>query len=297
MSDFVHLHTHSEYSLLDGAARIKNLVKRAKELDMPALALTDHGVMYGIIDFYEVAKAHEIKPIIGCEVYVVPRNRFEKSSRKEDAPYHLVLLAKNNEGYRNLMRLVTLGYFEGFYYKPRVDKELLAKHHEGLIALSGCISGEIAKLIIGRKEDEAKKVALELRDIFGKENFFLEIQNQHLKEQKIVNEVLSDLSRDLKVPLVATNDIHYVLKSDHVAQDVLLCIQTGSTVEEEDRLMFQTDEFYLKSAEEMKAVLGDFDDALENTLKIAEMCKVDLTFEDSSASLLSPAGLWPGFLS
>lgn len=279
MSDFVHLHTHSEYSLLDGAARIKNLVKRAKELDMPALALTDHGVMYGIIDFYEAAKAHEIKPIIGCEVYVAPRNRFEKSSRKEDAPYHLVLLAKNNEGYRNLMRLVTLGYFEGFYYKPRVDKELLAKHHEGLIALSGCISGEIAKLIIGRKEDEAKKVALELRDIFGKENFFLEIQNQHLKEQKIVNEVLSDLSRDLKVPLVATNDIHYVLKSDHVAQDVLLCIQTGSTVEEEDRLMFQTDEFYLKSAEEMKAVLGDFDDALENTLKIAEMCKVDLTFD------------------
>ncbi|MDP3012604.1 MAG: DNA polymerase III subunit alpha, partial [Candidatus Subteraquimicrobiales bacterium] len=279
MSNFIHLHTHSEYSLLDGAARIKDLVNRAKDLDMPALALTDHGVLYGAIDFYEAAREAGIKPIIGCEVYVAPKSRFEKSPRKEDAPHHLVLLAKNNNGYRNLMRLVTLGFFEGYYYKPRVDKELLAQYREGLIALSGCISGEIPKLILAKKIDEAKACALEFRDIFGKENFFLEIQNQMLEEQKIVNEVLVDLSRDLKIPLVVTNDVHYVLKPDHTAQDVLLCIQTGATIGEKNRLEFQTDEFYLKSVEEMKAALPGLDEALENTLKIAEMCDLSLVFD------------------
>ncbi|MDI6892082.1 MAG: DNA polymerase III subunit alpha [Actinomycetota bacterium] len=279
MAGFVHLHTHSEYSLLDGAARLEDLVKRAKELGMPALALTDHGVMYGTIDFYEIAHRYGVKPILGCEVYVAPRSRFEKSSRKEDSPYHLVLLAESKEGYKNLMRLVTLGFFEGYYYKPRVDKELLRSYHRGLIALSGCITGEAAKLIQAGRMEQAERVAIELRDIFGEGNFFLEIQDQGLDGQKQVNESLRGISSKLGVPLVATNDVHYTYRSDNVAHDALLCIQTGSTVEEEDRLRFKSDEFFLKSPQEMEEVFPDCPEVLENTLRIAERCNVSLDFE------------------
>lgn len=279
MASFVHLHTHSEYSLLDGAARLEDLVKRAKELGMPALALTDHGVMYGIIDFYEIARQYGVKSILGCEVYVAPRSRFEKSPRKEDSPYHLVLLAENDEGYKNLMRLVTLGFSEGYYYKPRVDKELLRSYHRGLIALSGCITGEVAKLIQAGRMEQAERVAIELRDIFGEGNFFLEIQDQGLDEQKQVNELLKEISPKLGIPLVATNDVHYTYRSDNVAHDALLCIQTGSTVEEEDRLRFRSDEFFLKSPQEMEEIFPDCPEALENTLRIAERCDVSLDFE------------------
>jgi len=279
MASFVHLHTHSEYSLLDGAARLEDLVKRAKELGMPALALTDHGVMYGIIDFYEIARQYGVKSILGCEVYVAPRSRFEKSPRKEDSPYHLVLLAENDEGYKNLMRLVTLGFSEGYYYKPRVDKELLRSYHRGLIALSGCITGEVAKLIQAGRMEQAERVAIELRDIFGEGNFFLEIQDQGLDEQKQVNESLKEISSKLGIPLVATNDVHYTYRSDNVAHDALLCIQTGSTVEEEDRLRFRSDEFFLKSPQEMEEIFPDCPEALENTLRIAERCDVSLDFE------------------
>ncbi|MDO8886629.1 DNA polymerase III subunit alpha [Candidatus Oleimmundimicrobium sp.] len=281
MPDFVHLHTHSEYSLLDGAARIKDLINRAKELGMPALALTDHGVMYGAIDFYEAAKKAGIKPIIGCEVYVAPRSRFDKSSRKEDHPHHLVLLAENNEGYKNLMRLVSLGFLEGFYYKPRVDKELLKKYHHGLIALSGCIGGEIAKLTLKKNADKAKEVALNFKEIFGDKNFFLEVQDNNLEEQKVVNETLIEISKELDIPLVATNDIHYVKKSDSMAQDVLLCIQTGSFFEDEDRLKFSGNQYYLKSSSEMKKLFSDIPGAIENTVKIAERCNVSIDFNQT----------------
>ncbi|HDP69872.1 MAG TPA: DNA polymerase III subunit alpha [Actinobacteria bacterium] len=279
MSNFVHLHTHSEYSLLDGAARTKDLVNRAKELGMPALALTDHGVMYGIIDFYEAAKKADLKPIIGCEVYVAPRSRFDKSFRKGEDLYHLVLLAENNEGYKNLMRLVSLGFLEGFYYKPRVDKEILEKYHQGLIALSGCIGGEIAKLILSGNIEKAKKVALAYKDIFGEKNFFLEIQDQGLKEQKTVNKILIEFSKDLEIPLIATNDIHYVKKNDNLAQDVLLCIQTGSFLDDENRLKFSSDGFYFKSQKEMEKIFSDVPEAIENSLKIANRCNVSIDFD------------------
>ncbi len=281
MSKFIHLHTHSEYSLLDGAARIKDLVNRAKELGMPALALTDHGVMYGIIDFYEAAKKAGIKPIIGCEVYVAPNSRFEKTFRKDNDFFHLVLLAENNEGYRNLMRLVSLGFLEGFYYKPRVDKELLKEYHHGLIALSGCIGGEVAKLILRENVDEAKKVALEFKEIFGEENFFLEVQDQGIKEQKVVNKTLREFSKELNIPLVATNDIHYVKKSDSMAQDVLLCIQTGALLDDENRLRFSSDKFYFKSPKEIEKIFADIPEAIENTAKIAERCNVSIDFNQT----------------
>ena len=278
MSAFVHLHTHSEYSLLDGASRTKDMVRRAKELNMPALALTDHGVMYGIVEFYEAALKEKIKPIVGCEVYVAPKNRFDKSPRKEDSPFHLVLLAQNNEGYKNLMRLSSLGFTDGFYYKPRVDKEVLKQYHQGLIALSGCLSGEVARLIQARKIDKAKDVAREYQAIFGKENFFLEIQNHNLEEQKYVNQELVSISKDISIPLVATNDNHYTFRSDHVAHDVLLCIQTGSTIDEEGRLRFSSEEFYLKSRQEMENAFPELPEALDNTLEIAERCNVEIDF-------------------
>ncbi|MDI6821622.1 MAG: DNA polymerase III subunit alpha [Actinomycetota bacterium] len=274
--NFVHLHTHSEFSLLDGAARIEDLVLRAKELGMPALALTDHGVMYGVIDFYEAANKHGIKPIIGCEVYVAPRTRFEKSPKKADSPYHLVLLAEDNEGYRNLMHLVTHGFFEGFYYKPRVDKELLEKYHRGLIALSGCLTGEVVKLIEAGKIEQAKQAASNLRDIYGDGNFFLEIQDQGLEEQSSVNEHLIRISSETGIPLVATNDVHYTNQLDSTAHDVLLCIQTGSTLEEKDRLRFRSNQFYLKSSQEMEQVFPDLPQVLKNSLEIAERCNVTM---------------------
>ncbi|MFQ5574286.1 MAG: DNA polymerase III subunit alpha, partial [Terriglobia bacterium] len=276
--DFVHLHTHSEYSLLDGASRVETLVKRAVELGMPALALSDHGVMYGAIDFYRSARDHGIRPIIGCELYVAPRSRFDKSSRKEDYANHLLLLAKDEEGYKNLMHLVTLSYFEGFYYKPRVDKEILGKRRGGLIALSACLTGEIPKLLMAGEKDKAKAVAGEYAEMFGKDGFFLELQNQQLEDQPKVNEGLAEIAADLKVPLVATNDIHYANQADNTAHDALLCIQTGSVIAEKKRLRFGSDQFYMKSQDEMATALPEWPEALANTARVAEQCNLEIDF-------------------
>ncbi|MGI6684569.1 MAG: DNA polymerase III subunit alpha [Bacillota bacterium] len=279
MGRFVHLHCHTEYSLLDGASRIKSLVKRAKELNMPAVAITDHGVMYGAIDFYKEAKREGIKPIIGCEVYVAQRTRFDKEPKKDDSPYHLVLLAENQEGYRNLSKIVSLGFLEGFYYKPRVDREILRKYHKGLIALSACLAGEIPQYLIEDRYEQAKSTAIEYQEIFGRDNFYLEIQQHGIEEQTKVNLGLVQLAQELNLPLIATNDIHYVNRKDASAQDVLLCIQTGKIREEENRMRFPTDEFYLKSYEEMELLFAEYPEALSNSLKIAERCQVDFEFD------------------
>ena len=280
--NFVHLHVHSEFSLLDGASRIPKLIEKASQYDMPALALTDHGVMYGVIEFYTQAKKMGIKPIIGCEVYLAPKSRFEKQSergKKEGNFYHLTLLAENNQGYHNLMRLVSMGFLEGFYYRPRVDKELLGKFKEGLIALSGCISGEIPRYIISDQIEVAKKNLEQYLDIFGRNNFFLELQDSGIPEQKKVNEVLLELSSEYKIPLVATNDVHYLNKEDSKAHDVLLCIQTGSTINEAGRMKFPTDEYYFKSYDQMRELFKQFPGAIKNTMEIAERCNVNIKFD------------------
>lgn len=276
--NFVHLHVHTEYSLLDGASRIKGLVRRAKELGMPAIAITDHGTMYGVIDFYKEAKKQGIKPIIGCEVYVAPRSRLEKSAVEGESYYHLVLLAENEIGYRNLIELVSRGHSEGFYYKPRVDREILSRYSEGLICLSACIAGEIPALLLKGNFDGAEKLALEYRDIFGPNNFFLEIQDHNMPEQKQVNTALVKISQKTGIGLVATNDLHYIERSDSECHDVLLCIQMGKTVDDPGRMRFPNSEFYLKSPEEMAELFGEFPEALTNTLLIAERCNVDFTF-------------------
>ena len=227
--EFAHLHVHTEYSLLDGSAKISELVKRAKELGMDSLAITDHGAMFGVIDFYKACKENDVKPIIGCEVYVAPTSRFEKNSRESVSYYHLVLLAENMEGYQNLIKLVSLGYTEGFYYKPRVDEELLRKYHGGLIATSACLAGPVAKTMINGSYQIAKETALRYSDIFGEGNFFLELQNHGIADQKIVNEGLVKMSGETGLPLICTNDVHYIRQSDWEAHDILLCIQTGKT--------------------------------------------------------------------
>lgn len=275
---FVHLHVHTEYSLLDGAARIKNAVKTAAQMGMPALAVTDHGVMYGMVDFYKECKKQDIKPIIGCEVYVAPRTRHDRTPRIDDNLYHLVLLAENDVGVRNLFALVSQAFTEGFYYKPRVDKELLAAHSNGLIALSGCIAGEIASHIIKDNPEQAEKSAYDYIDIFGKDNFFFELQDHGFDEQKIANRGLLQLHKKTGIPLVATNDVHYVLKEHSEMQDVLLCIQTGKTVDDPSRMKFQSQELYLKSEQEMAMLFGELPEAMENTLRIAERCNVSLEF-------------------
>lgn len=273
---FVHLHTHSEFSLLDGASRLADLVKTAVEMGMPALALTDHGVMYGTVNFYKLAKKAGIKPIIGCEVYAAPKSRFEKSGRSDDkANNHITLLAKNNTGYRNLLHLVSKAFIEGFYYKPRIDWELLTNYHEGLIALSGCVAGQIPKLILNGQLEEAEQTAKKFVALFG-DDFFLEIQDQGLEEQKIVLKGLVEIGQSLGIPLVATNDVHYLKKEDSIAHDVLLCIQTGCTLAEQNRLKFSTDQFYFKSPEEMAQVFAAYPEALANTLEIAARCNVEL---------------------
>ncbi|MCL5993903.1 MAG: DNA polymerase III subunit alpha [Firmicutes bacterium] len=277
-NSFVHLHTHTEYSLLDGAGKITKAVSRAKELGMPALAITDHGVMYGVIDFYKAAKKSGIKPVIGCEVYVAPRSRFDRDARKDSKQYHLVLLARNREGYHNLMELVTRGFSEGFYYKPRVDHDLLSRYNRGLIALSACIVGEIPMALLENRDEDARKILTFYREIFGSENFFLELQDHGLKEQKIVNPRLLNLARETGTPLVATNDLHYISRADAAAHDVLLCIQTGKILEDEKRIRFSTDEFYLKSTAEMATLFPNLPEALSNTLQIAEACNLEFDF-------------------
>ncbi len=271
---FVHLHVHSEYSLLDGACKLDELVEQAVNFNMPAVALTDHGVMYGVIDFYKIAKEKGIKPIIGCEVYVTPYSRFEKKGQRGDL-FHLILLAKDFEGYKNLTKLVSLSFIEGFYYKPRVDKELLREYSKGLIALTSCLAGEIPTYILNNRIDKAKEAIREYLDIFG-EDFYLELQDNGLEEQKYVNERLIELSKEFNIPLVATNDVHYLNKEDAEIHDILLCIQTGSKLNDKDRLRFKTDEFYFKSEEEMSKIFGNIPEALENTIKIAEKCNLEL---------------------
>lgn len=278
---FTHLHVHTGYSLLDGSCKIKEIISRAKELNMTSLAITDHGVMYGVIDFYKEAKAQGIKPILGCEVYVSPSSRFEKQAKQGDRYYHLILLAKNNKGYENLTKIVSKGFTEGFYYKPRIDFELLQEYHEGIIALSACLAGEIPKLISRGREDDAKKAAQKYKDLFGEDSFYLELQNHGIPEQKYVNQVLVKIGKELDIPLVATNDIHYINAEDAKAHDILLCIQTGKTVSDPDRMRYEGGQFFLKSEDEMKALFPYAIDAVENTGKIAEMCDVEIKFGET----------------
>lgn len=274
---FVHLHIHSEYSLLDGANRIKDLPVRARELGMNSIALTDHGVMFGAIDFYKACKANGVKPIIGCEVYVAPRGRKDKEPKIDEKYNHLILLAKNNDGYKNLAKLVSWGFTEGFYYKPRIDKEILEKYHDGLICLSACLAGEVSQAILNNNIEEAKKVALWFKNLFG-EDYYLEVQNNGIKEQVLVNQKLVELSRELEIPLVATNDAHYLKREDAYNHEVLLCIQTGKRMNDEDRMRFDTEELYVKSPEEMIDYFKNIPDAVENTVKIAEKCNVEFEF-------------------
>lgn len=275
---FVHLHVHTEYSLLDGASRVNALVKRAKELGMPAIAITDHGTMYGAIEFYKQAKKQGIKPIIGCEVYVAPRSRQERTMVEGEAYYHLVLLAETDEGYRNLIELVSRANTEGFYYKPRVDKELLSIYSKGLICLSACIAGEIPSWLLKGNIDTAEALIQEYITIFGKDNFFLELQDHGIPEQKKVNKFLIEMSEKFGVGLVATNDLHYINKKDAECHDVLLCIQMGKTVDDTARMKFSSDEFYLKNFDEMSQLFGEHPKALTNTCLIAERCNVNLEF-------------------
>ncbi len=279
MAGFVHLHVHSQYSLLDGLGRIDDLLRRAKELGMDALALTDHGAMYGAIEFYQKAKKYDVKPIIGIEMYIAPRGMKQRDPKKDKNPPHLILLARNNVGYRNLLQIATAAQLEGFYYKPRVDRQYLAEHAEGLIALSGCRSGEIPRLILRGQMDAARRAAAWYRDVFGPDGFYLELQrHEGIPELTQVNAGLMEIGRELGIPLVATNDVHYVLPEEAHAQEILLCIQTNTTINDPKRKTMGDESFYLKSPEEMAALFSDVPQALENTLRIADMCQVELDF-------------------
>jgi len=277
---FTHLHVHTEYSLLDGSAKIKDLAARAKELGMSHIAITDHGAMYGVIDFYKACKAEGIKPIIGCEVYVAEGSRFEKSSARNGNYHHLVLLAENEEGYRNLIKLVSLGFIEGFYYKPRVDHEILREYSGGLIALSACLGGEIPSALLNSTYEKAKETALFYNDIFGAGNFYLEIQDHGFIDQKRVNPLLIKISEETGIPLVAANDSHYIYRDDAKAHEILLCVQTLKTIEDEDRMKFEGEEFYLKSPKEMYELFKGRESALENTFAIGERCNVEFEFHN-----------------
>jgi len=277
--DFTHLHVHTEYSLLDGSAKIKELVKRAAELGMKSLAITDHGVMYGAIDFYKAAREAGIKPIIGCEVYVAPGSRFDREVTKgEDRYYHLVLLAENNKGYTNLSKIVSRGFTEGYYYKPRVDLEVLKKYSQGIIALSACLAGEVAVNIRKNNYEQAKETALRYREIFGENNYYLELQDHGIPEQQIVNSGIMRLSKETGIPMVVTNDSHYINAEDAQAHDILLCIQTGKIVTDQDRMRYEGGQYYLKSPEEMYRLFPYAGEALENTCKIAKRCNVEIVF-------------------
>ena len=277
---FTHLHVHTEYSLLDGSCKIKELIDRAKELGMQSLAITDHGVMYGVIDFYKAAVNAGIKPIIGCEVYVAPESRFDREAggQGDDRYYHLVLLAENDTGYHNLMKIVSRGFTEGYYYKPRVDKELLEKYHEGIIALSACLAGEVARNVTRGLYEDAKKAALSYEKIFGKGNFFLELQDHGISAQATVNQALLRMSEETGIELVATNDIHYINAEDAEPHDVLLCIQTGKKVNDENRMRYTGGQYYLKSEQEMRDLFRYAQQAIDNTAKIADRCNVEIEF-------------------
>ena len=277
--NFTHLHVHTEYSLLDGSNKIKEYVDRVRELGMDSAAITDHGVMYGVIDFYRAARAAGINPILGCEVYVAPGSRFDREAGSgDDRYYHLVLLAENNQGYSNLMKIVSKGFVEGFYYKPRVDLSLLEKYHEGIIALSACLAGEVARFLTRGMYEDAKKAALRYQDIFGKGNFFLELQDHGIPEQQNVNQQLLKMHRETGIDLVATNDVHYTLAEDAQPHDVLLCLQTGKKLADEDRMRYEGGQYYVKSPEEMERLFPYAPEALENTHKIAQRCHVEIEF-------------------
>ena len=277
--NFTHLHVHTEYSLLDGSNKINEYVSRVKELGMKSAAITDHGVMFGCIDFYKAAKAAGIKPILGCEIYVAPGSRFDKEKGKEeDRYYHLVLLAETQEGYQNLIKIVSYGFVDGFYYKPRVDMELLEQYHEGIIALSACLAGEVARNLARGFYEEGKEAALRYEKIFGKGNFFLELQDHGIPEQRQVNHELIRMSRETGIELVATNDVHYTYSSDAEAHDILLCVQTGKSLKDENRMRYEGGQYYVKSEEEMRRLFPYAPEAIENTGKIAERCNVEIEF-------------------
>ena len=269
-SDFVHLHLHTQFSLLDGAIRLDPLFEKAKEYKMPAIAMTDHGNLYGAVDFYQKAHKYGIKPIIGCEVYIAPKSRFNKSGARgaSESAYHLILLVKNQKGYTNLCKLVSSGHLEGFYYKPRIDMEILKEHNEGLIALSACLHGQIPHLINRGKQEDAISLAREYSTIFDKDRFFLELQENSIADQKRVNNGLIEISKDVGLPLVATNDCHYLNREDARAHELLLCIQTGKTIQDEKRMRFTGDDFYLKSADEMKNAFSYAPEAIRNSIEI-----------------------------
>lgn len=276
---FVHLHTHTEYSLLDGSNKIKEYVSRVKELGMNSAAITDHGNMYGVVEFYKTAKAADINPVIGCEIYVAPNSRFDReTSHGEDRYYHLILLAENNTGYANLMKIVSIGFTEGYYYRPRVDFETLQKYHEGLICLSACLAGEVPRYIVRGFYEEAKGIAKKYQDCFGKDNYFLELQDHGIPDQKTVNQGLLRISQELDIPLVCTNDIHYTYESDVESHDVLLCIQTGKKITDEDRMRYEGGQFFVKSEEQMRSLFPYEKEAADNTQKIADRCHVTLEF-------------------
>ena len=276
---FVHLHVHTEYSLLDGSNKISEYVARVKELGMDSAAITDHGVMYGVIDFYREAKKAGINPILGCEVYVAPGSRFDREiTGGDDRYYHLVLLAENNTGYANLMKIVSKGFVDGYYYKPRVDKELLREYHEGIIALSACLAGEVQRYLVRGLYEDAKEQALEYQDIFGKGNYFLELQDHGIPEQKLVNQRLLQMSEELGIELAATNDVHYTYAEDEKPHDILLCIQTGKKLADENRMRYDGGQYYVKSQEEMTALFPYARQAVENTQKIADRCHVEIEF-------------------
>ncbi len=277
--NFTHLHVHTEYSLLDGSNKIKEYVARVKELGMDSAAITDHGVMYGVIDFYREARAAGINPVLGCEVYVAPNSRFDRETgNDENRYYHLVLLAENNTGYANLMKIVSKGFVEGFYYRPRVDMEILRQYHEGIIALSACLAGEVQRYLIRSMYEEAKETALKYRDVFGENNYFLELQDHGIPEQKMVNQQLLRLSRETDIPLVATNDVHYTYEDDAASHDILLCIQTGRKLADEDRMRYEGGQYFVKSPEQMAELFPYAPEALENTHRIAQRCHVEIEF-------------------
>ncbi len=277
---FAHLHVHTEYSLLDGSNKIKECIARVKELGMDSVAITDHGVMYGVIDFYRAAKAAGIRPILGCEVYVAPGSRFDKETGgdREERYYHLVLLAENDLGYHNLMKIVSRGFTEGYYYRPRVDREILEQYHEGIIALSACLAGEVQRNILRGMYEEGKAAALRYQKIFGEGNFFLELQDHGIPEQKLVNQGLVRMAKETGIELVATNDVHYTYAEDEKPHDILLCIQTGKKIEDEDRMRYEGGQYYIKSEEEMRELFPYAPQALENTERIARRCNVEIEF-------------------
>ena len=276
---FTHLHVHTEYSLLDGSNKIKEYVSRVKELGMNSAAITDHGVMYGVIDFYKAARAAGIKPILGCEVYVAPGSRFDRElSHGDDRYYHLVLLAENNQGYQNLMKIVSKGFVEGYYYKPRVDMEVLETYHEGIIALSACLAGEVQRYLVRGLYDEAKETAYKYEKCFGKGNFFLELQDHGIPDQKTVNAGLMRMSEETGIELVATNDVHYTYAEDAEPHDILLCLQTGKKLSDENRMRYEGGQYFVKSEEEMRALFPYAAQAIDNTQKIADRCNVEIEF-------------------